>query len=788
MVEKHAADWHSCPTRLIRDSASTLDAFEHKKIAQAIAQMITEERGGCAVALAGSWGSGKSTVVKLLEDMLRVEQPNVKVFIFDAWSHQGDPLRRTFLETIIDWATSCRLLDKSSTDWDKVKLQLSKRFEISKTTTNPTLGGWGIAGAAALLITPAALQIYQKVHHEWHPWWEALALVLSFSPALIALLAYFFWRGNPRGSFSSFFVPYSTTEAESETSKSADPTSVEFEGHYRKLMGQILGNQDRRVLLVIDNLDRVSNDDAKSIWSTLRVFFDPALQSSVSWNDRVWVLVPFDPDGVTRIWDNNGLSDAQETGEHFLEKTFVATFQVPSVILSDWEEFMVRQLEIALPEHNREEFNTVFRLFDCMLKLESKPPTPRNIKIFINTLGALHRQWQDRIPLAEQALYVLLSATRRKTLPEEFRKLGEQRIIPDTLSSLLSPEWEQNVVALCFNVDPSIAFQVLLSQPIMSALNKGDGKEMALLESHPAFRRELERVLEKSYSGFSEVTARALALNSSALADLAGKDVALYDPLVRASRSVAAWGNLDDAIISGITTLIEMTPKGSATNHFATSLARSLTFVAGATGEALVRKWLDAVDAVLPKLAERDAPGLAKAFSIPGTPEQFLAALEEARKRPKTALLLRFFRPQAGSAATLASLGDQVASGSWTESRLENLRALLATDASWNLKALAQRLEERLSQILQANAAQVPNGLACIVQSLFFLARKSEEAKAAFTRTAKSDAILGAYFWLTANHPEAAAECAVAALSFGANLDRQDNAGYAPQTLPYRIQ
>jgi predicted KAP-like P-loop ATPase len=76
-----------CPTRLIVDAAVGDDAFQHKAIAAAIAEMIERDLGGCAIALTGAWGSGKSTVVKLLEQKLRCDPPVAETFVFDAWSH-----------------------------------------------------------------------------------------------------------------------------------------------------------------------------------------------------------------------------------------------------------------------------------------------------------------------------------------------------------------------------------------------------------------------------------------------------------------------------------------------------------------------------------------------------------------------------------------------------------------------------------------------------------------------------------------------------------------------------
>jgi ABC-type transport system involved in cytochrome bd biosynthesis fused ATPase/permease subunit len=58
----------NCKTILIDDKPASFDEFEgaHEKVAKAISDLIIFEEGGKSIALTGSWGSGKSTVVELI--------------------------------------------------------------------------------------------------------------------------------------------------------------------------------------------------------------------------------------------------------------------------------------------------------------------------------------------------------------------------------------------------------------------------------------------------------------------------------------------------------------------------------------------------------------------------------------------------------------------------------------------------------------------------------------------------------------------------------------------------
>ena len=95
------AEATDCRTQLIPDTPAEVDAFgPHERVAKAIAELVRSEAGGKMIGLEGGWGSGKSTAVNLLKKELESD-PNVAVAVFDAWAHQGDPLRRTFLERLI---------------------------------------------------------------------------------------------------------------------------------------------------------------------------------------------------------------------------------------------------------------------------------------------------------------------------------------------------------------------------------------------------------------------------------------------------------------------------------------------------------------------------------------------------------------------------------------------------------------------------------------------------------------------------------------------------------------
>jgi len=139
-----------CRTVLLDDLPSDDDAFgSHGPIAYAVADMVRSEEGGKSIALDGPWGSGKSTVIRLLRNTLRAGNGSdapLQTLVFDAWSHRDDPLRRTFLEWLLDelgalgWIVES---DDPENEWCKLRDTLSKRRQeqtIERTPGLRTLG------------------------------------------------------------------------------------------------------------------------------------------------------------------------------------------------------------------------------------------------------------------------------------------------------------------------------------------------------------------------------------------------------------------------------------------------------------------------------------------------------------------------------------------------------------------------------------------------------------------------------------------------------------------------
>lgn len=73
-----------------------------------------------------------------------------------------------------------------------------------------------------------------------------------------------------------------------DTTELTEPTSIEFDNDFKSLLSEAYkANQDGRVIVLLDNLDRVDSDTAKSIWSTLQTFIRERDEKECPWYKRL---------------------------------------------------------------------------------------------------------------------------------------------------------------------------------------------------------------------------------------------------------------------------------------------------------------------------------------------------------------------------------------------------------------------------------------------------------------------------------------------------------------------
>ena len=602
-----------CETVLLPDTPATANVFKsHDVIAEALAALIREERVGRTIGLQGGWGAGKTTVSELLKRKLDADA--IAVVDFNAWAHEGDPLRRTFFEATV------RALHETedgkgwirADDWKAELDELAQRRAVEERRAVPAFSLIGKLVIIALFLVPLGGALFGQALRENVHWWPDtglpvarrflaelfLGILFSVAPLIAGLIGLGVERRRvkrqARASSVAGALPPSVAQgapearaddlwsllfvktpnySRTEVVKTPNPTSIEFEDKFNKLMGEVFKVKDRKVVLVLDNLDRVAAKDALEIWATLQTFFQSATRFP-----SLWVIILYDLQGLRQLWEKDGGSP-QEMALSFLDKTFAARFEVPPPLVSDWHGYLLDNLDAAFPKHyaqeltrRQAEFHDVYRVYSAHLAQRGKLPTPRELKLFVNQIGVLHRQREDddSFPLSLYAYFTLLM--REKSADQIRQALLEGGIPPQGSNDLYGPQPQSALAALLFNVDIATAQQLLLKGEIQKALVGNDVASLQKLHAtcaNAGFWEVLETVAAEFKESQPPVLARiAVCLQASNILTDSGQSAARVDPtpmrgniisdLSEAAKGLKSWEPFDAEVAKGMIAILQL--------------------------------------------------------------------------------------------------------------------------------------------------------------------------------------------------------------------------------------
>ena len=511
-----------CPTAIVKDSPADEDEFgSHKPIVDALEDLIATESGGRTIGLEGTWGSGKSTIAKQLSN--RLDGPHFHVVLFDTWAHEGDPLRRSFLQELIG-----SLIDKTwvgKEPWHSRLEELAKRRRVERTRPVAKIEKpailVGLAAVILAVLLPIAAELINaglagnKIHVWPLAWGGALGFLILILVGIAGIAALWSVGRSRNGAtpWLSLLSVNTVTETDSETIETPDPTSIEFESTFKDLMRSALGScSSRRLILVIDNLDRVDPHDARTIWATLQTFLRHSHGDPEAWLDSLWILLPYDRTGIKRLWDNAYQLHADEDAdqvdadeavwkagsltESFIDKSVQIKFEVPLPLLTDWRGYLESKLQLALPNHGPREFYTSYRLWARKMTVEKRAPTPRELKQYVNRIGSVHRRWQDTLPFSSIAYYAILNEPGT----EVARRLRDDELPDRDISGLLDENVTRHLAALAFNTDEANAQQLLMGPLVRRALTIGPSQDLSNLLYRTGFWETLVQVRFSEWS------------------------------------------------------------------------------------------------------------------------------------------------------------------------------------------------------------------------------------------------------------------------------------------------
>ncbi len=462
--------------------------FYHEHFSPALKEIVENDSCVHTIGLFGRWGTGKSTIIDLLQKELKL-----KLFLFDAWKYQDDSLRRIFLIKLVEF------LKKNDVAIENNILDpLYKSSEIASTET----------------ISNAPDGLRQKLWALLKAYWLFL-LVIVFGIAWLGL-SYFAGRVGFLAETKSIFkylfsftavisiatpilqrvldesmnrifqsvLPWSEVRAKVEKEDRLN-SPEQFEDLFNKVVGSI--GKDEKIVIVFDNVDRVQGDTAIKVLSTIKTFLDPLNKTNVVF------IVPCDADAIIQQIRSFYGKDIPE-GETFdpseyLRKLFNVVIYTPEFIDTDLE---------AYTKHLLKQTGDIKELLvdeDVILVINRAfPNNPREIKQFINNLISMvlvasKTEVNDLIVQKGKIAYLAKVLVLKQKFPKAYARLKEKWYEPDNilrdddepeLANFLnatSPITTDDAEPYIYFKKPAVARDITDPQPLRQYLLNGDEKQ-----------------------------------------------------------------------------------------------------------------------------------------------------------------------------------------------------------------------------------------------------------------------------------------------------------------------
>ena len=379
-VEKNTQDY----PRFISNQPCGIDKTEghsQERLSNAIAKHIisTDSKDDNniprIIGLKGEWGVGKSNVIRQLQENEEIKN-KYYIFEYDAWGHQEDLQRRSFLETITerllndkkynDYLSKEKAIVKSWEEpvknirWKEKLDELLARKRITHTKSIPVFNGGALWSALFLSLTPISTFIAERLESQKIIASILLLGLIAFCPILLGCIVWgitciFDKDARCWGYLLKISKDTTTSVKNLETINEDEPSVAKFSRWMNDLSDYISEQKKPKLIIVYDNMDRLPADKVKELWSSIHTFF------SENGFPNIWVIIPFDEKHLSCAFgESNG---NEQLTKHFISKTFPIVYRVTPPVITDYEIIFDTLFYEAFGTTEDEEVKKIFRVF-----------------------------------------------------------------------------------------------------------------------------------------------------------------------------------------------------------------------------------------------------------------------------------------------------------------------------------------------------------------------------------------------------------------------------------------
>ncbi|MCG9755330.1 KTI12 family protein, partial [Shewanella insulae] len=490
------------------------DLFEssgHSNAAKAIEKVILEQSCIHSIGLEGELGSGKSTVLKLLEK--RLPNDKYKFITFDVEQYHHSSTKAAFVKHLRDSVIELFGSDDSHNS-EKIRNSvisaadraLGNELTYTKKVKS-NISWYTVSFAISLMLSVKyAKESLENIFYTAGTIWpgynsynfsssETITTFLGLSPFIVALVMLYQKRKEAKVPLEDRNVPnigdiFKRNSEDKITEKlqvTREVGASELKKAFQQIVSAIPKNQC--VILVIDNLDRVDKAKVREVWSDLEIFTSFG-------GDNLRVIVPFSEKHVSIALSESDQND----GTEFILKRLPVKFRTPPVVSAGWRKpFEYYWNETLVGNHG---FELCAELIDIWIA-PKKQITPRFLKTHINEIAVALNSTPEKISTVSCSAYLLSQRSFEFNFKDLISSENKDDEKQNTISltrkvlrkNLSDEEWSSEIMSIHYQTNIEIAKSELLEIPLKSAVNRNNFDDVVELSHLFGFEISFQRLL-----------------------------------------------------------------------------------------------------------------------------------------------------------------------------------------------------------------------------------------------------------------------------------------------------
>ncbi|RUO35712.1 P-loop NTPase fold protein [Aliidiomarina sanyensis] len=497
------------------ESPSAEDRFlggGHQRAASAVCDTLTEDNGINIVGIEGPLGSGKSTVIELIRQKLEgnPQHKTFEIIDFNVEKYQHGATKKALIETIYDNINRHFKPGCTERALKAKQIALGNKLDYS-IDVNSHFSAWTIAFAIAVLFAVGAARdgltglgyflefVVLRESHE-PSFKHGLAVFFFLSPFVILFLSYLKVERLNIPSISNLFKRTGSDRVSETFDITREVGPYELEEALKEFQHSL--KEDVKIILVIDNIDRVTDDKLREVWSDIDVFKSIA-------NTQIQVLIPYSAVHVEAILNKEAKQEHAAIGREFISKRIPITFRVSPLVTADWRKELERMAQESIPKMPTIEVDMATKLIGIWTG-DDDEITPRYLKRLVNLVVSSMLLEAEEIKSATAFYYYLavyLGGIPLDQVASDYAEAEVPRssVVDDRIvqsmkvlkSGIPLQDITLDLASIHFQTSYEIAESEFLIKPIESALRKNAPKALLSKQGILGYESILEDAIDQ---------------------------------------------------------------------------------------------------------------------------------------------------------------------------------------------------------------------------------------------------------------------------------------------------